>query len=473
MHGRSLIAVVCSVLVTMAFVATAGAATRYASPVGSGVACSAAIPCTLSTSISGADPFDEIVILPGEYGSAAIPIGVISTSDQLTVRGSSPFEKPLIHLGGATGMTLGYGSTFADIRLRHTGGVTAMYLNGGTISRSELFSSNGYATCPGFSTIVNSVCVNTATDGSAIGSFVGAGGTTALQQVNFRNVTAWASGTNSSGFEASHSGGYRAQFNFHNSIVRGTAQGLKGTTDGVDSSTVALVVNNSNFSGVSLVGAGSSFAGVPGSASQDSMPLLVDPANGDFRPLLGSSTIDAGKNDVVEGAQDFAGSPRIAGAAVDIGAYEYQPPVPPKIPTVPQLIGFKTTPKTFRAAKLGDSFQAASKMPRKKRRQPQIGTLLTFDLNAPASIEISIERLLKGRRSAGKCVKATRKNKRGKSCRYTKAIRGRKSIAGAAGTNSFYFNGRWTPHKLSPGNYRMKAVPTGGSVEQTTFKVVR
>lgn len=50
--------------------------------------------------------------------------------------------------------------------------------------------------------------------------------------------------------------------------------------------------------------------------------LFRDPAGGDFRLKPGSPAIDAGV--AVPVFADFAGSPRPGGAAVDIGAYEYQ-----------------------------------------------------------------------------------------------------------------------------------------------------
>lgn len=44
----------------------------------------------------------------------------------------------------------------------------------------------------------------------------------------------------------------------------------------------------------------------------------------DLSLLEGSAAIDAGSNDAAEAETDLAGNPRIAGAAVDLGAYEYQ-----------------------------------------------------------------------------------------------------------------------------------------------------
>ena len=51
--------------------------------------------------------------------------------------------------------------------------------------------------------------------------------------------------------------------------------------------------------------------------------LLKDPAHGDFHPLAGSPTIDAG-TDQYAPADDFDGAARPIGSAVDIGPYEYK-----------------------------------------------------------------------------------------------------------------------------------------------------
>ena len=50
---------------------------------------------------------------------------------------------------------------------------------------------------------------------------------------------------------------------------------------------------------------------------------LVDPASGDFHPVAGSPTIDAGTNEYAP-VDDFDGVARPVGSAVDIGPYEYK-----------------------------------------------------------------------------------------------------------------------------------------------------
>jgi hypothetical protein len=55
-------------------------------------------------------------------------------------------------------------------------------------------------------------------------------------------------------------------------------------------------------------------------------PLFINPANGDFRLQSNSPCINAGSNFFVATATDLDGNPRISGATVDSGVYEFQKP---------------------------------------------------------------------------------------------------------------------------------------------------
>ena len=56
----------------------------------------------------------------------------------------------------------------------------------------------------------------------------------------------------------------------------------------------------------------------------ESQPLFMDADSGDYTLALYSQALDKGDNLYVTTSVDLAGNPRIAGAAVDLGAYEFQ-----------------------------------------------------------------------------------------------------------------------------------------------------
>jgi len=67
--------------------------------------------------------------------------------------------------------------------------------------------------------------------------------------------------------------------------------------------------------------------GWSGASNINADPLFGDPANGDYHLVAGSPCIDAGTNDAPSLPDtDKDGNPRIVGAAVDMGAYEWQGP---------------------------------------------------------------------------------------------------------------------------------------------------
>ncbi len=64
----------------------------------------------------------------------------------------------------------------------------------------------------------------------------------------------------------------------------------------------------------------------PGPGDVSVNPQFANQAGGDYRLLATSPLINAGNNSWVVGGADLAGEVRVAGATVDMGAYEYQTP---------------------------------------------------------------------------------------------------------------------------------------------------
>src|ERR1700712_6037416 len=80
---RSPLAIALSVGAFLLAPAAASAAQVFVAPNGSGATCTEAAPCPLYPALSGAAPGDEVIIEPGDYGSAALPLnadGQINTA---------------------------------------------------------------------------------------------------------------------------------------------------------------------------------------------------------------------------------------------------------------------------------------------------------------------------------------------------------------------------------------------------------
>jgi len=95
---------------------------------------------------------------------------------------------------------------------------------------------------------------------------------------------------------------------------------------GIYNFTGSVTYRNNNVFGNTPVNYGhvTDPTGTNGNISQD--PLFVDRAGGDYRLLIGSPCIDAGGDVyVTAGGVDLEGKPRVIGAHVDIGAYEFLP----------------------------------------------------------------------------------------------------------------------------------------------------
>ena len=200
-------------------------------------------------------------------------------------------------------------------------------------------------------------------------------------------------------------------------------------------------------------------------ASQSGDPLFTDPAGGDYRVQAGSPLIDAGVDDPANGPVDLAGALRNQGAAPDIGAYQFpsgsggggdggeaptplpiNPPVADKV--APKLSRLALTNARFAVAK--GSTPAAAARARRVRR----GTTFVYSTSEAAHLTIAVQRRASGRRAkGGKCVKATRGNRRAKTC-VRWLGRGKLTRVGAKGLNALPFSGRIGRKALAPGRYR-------------------
>jgi hypothetical protein len=194
-----------------------------------------------------------------------------------------------------------------------------------TLRRVRVESAGTAAIVAGPATITDTLA--TATAGEAISAVGLPGGGPVL----LRNVTAVSAGRRegrpSYGLEALGclgSGCTAAVVAARDVIARGLDADVAADPPGGSPGTAGtLTIDHSNF--VTTHGA------VTATMNQSSDPLFVNGSIGpseNFRLLAGSPAIDAGVTDAFTGPSDLDGNPRVQGAAIDLGAYEFAPPPP-------------------------------------------------------------------------------------------------------------------------------------------------
>jgi hypothetical protein len=213
---------------------------------------------------------------------------------------------------------------------------------------------------------------------------------------------------------------------------------------------------------------------------------LADPEplfGADLHPLAGSPLIDAGDPagpEAGDSPTDAAGSPRIAGARRDIGAFEFQPgPGVPlaAIPLNPILTAgahnLSVSPTSFVAASNGPSAAA--------RKRRQTGTTVSYTLNVAALVRFTVQETQPGRRTGkgrkARCVAPKTKNRRARRCTRRVRLRGSFTLPGTGGANRFHFTGRLAGRRLAPGTYTLVATPFKGAATglqaRTRFRIVK
>jgi hypothetical protein len=311
----------------------------------------------------------------------------------------------------------------------------------------------------------------------------------------------------SAGIRTSVSAGAIASVNLRNSIVRDVAFTFDRQQTGGGGPLTNIEATHSDFT-TTFTGNGiGTYSADASNVNVD--PAFVDPAAGDYRLAAGSPVVDRGSPDTIFGepAVDLAGSPRIVdgdgdgSARRDMGAFEFQPP-PPGTGTTPDPGGtppggtppggttpsagagetpgatagnalattvdaLRLAPKRFLAATSGAAVADVG------RRNSKTGTVVSFTLSGAGAPAFVLERRTTGRRSKGKCVKTTRRNRRARKCvRYVAVKKSAFNRTGLAGTNAFRLSGRVGRKALAPGGYRLVAT-SGTSVKRAAFTVKR
>ena len=444
----------------LAFPTAAQAAQRYAAPGAAGVECTKPEPCNLADAINGASANDEVIVTAGDYTVTGAPINVVYGGLQIHGDPAGPMPRVGAELGGLPAINMNAPDSslsYIEVVNRETEGIGVRC---GSASWVEGVRATGIG--EGAAGLVqfqeclvrDSLLRGEGTNSLAIESLALAAGEPPSV---VRNVTAIASGENSVGIQARYTGGAGGHHTLvlTNSIASGGRFDLRGE-DALQGPGV-IDVSNSNFDSVSADGA----ASVTGPANQLAPPLFVNAGVGDYREAPGSPTIDAGSPTGI-GPLDLAGNPRTLGTAPDIGAFEFVPAGAP----AGALTSLSVSPKSFRP--LPHAGQLVSRPSAKSRR----GAIVSYGLTAAATVEFVVERRLPGRRVGGRCRRQTTANRGKKRCARHGRPRGAVTERGAAGQNSFRFDGRVSGRALKPGKYRLVA-EAGASVKRAGFTIAR
>jgi hypothetical protein len=335
---RRLFPGVALLLLALALPAAAPAAVRYAAPGGTGPSgpggCPDTNPCSLPLAVAGTAPTDvvngdEVVVTAGPYTESA----QIFAFDNITVHGEAGQPRPVINSNVATAFGTNVGATFRRLQVEHTGANNAILVFPGTLDDVVVHTTGVSAsacTVNGNSTIRNSSCWTSGSSG--VGMLLGNGASS--ETIVVRNVTAVATGaTNTDAIRAANSSGVTTTVNATNVIAQATADPPESSViSDIEASAIGAgsVVNvnldHSNYEDVFPQGSSGGSATITSNATngnQGAVPLLADPATGDFHQLLGSPTIDAGVVDPANGTTDLDGQPRQIGTSTDIGVDEF------------------------------------------------------------------------------------------------------------------------------------------------------
>jgi hypothetical protein len=174
--------------------ASADAATRFASPAGTGAdpTCqdpNPATACSLVAAIAAAASTDDVTLLGGTYPSLGTTLAIPDSVDVHGAVGAAV----VIPTTAANGISVGTAATLSNVRVNHTGINLGVMLAGTNATIAQSFvDSTGFAACaaPGLfpndaGLIRDSVCWNKGAAGAGVSSFT----QDIAQRITLRNVT--------------------------------------------------------------------------------------------------------------------------------------------------------------------------------------------------------------------------------------------------------------------------------------------
>jgi hypothetical protein len=351
---------VCGLLAVGIFATTSSAALaaqRFASPAGSGEACTFATPCDGRYAISGntgSNPVadgDEVILLHGTYDFGNT--SEVNISRSIDVHGEAGFPDPVLNGGSMNGLVRlsNETATLHDVDIEYggtasSGAVGALIVTGGTAYRLIAHTSgNGNLACAvagNTSTpdalIRDSICWGNGTGGVGVGLFCECSSFDA----SLRNVDAIGT-TYGIGIESRLSpGGQNFTIDAKNVYADGGTADVFARASNSAGGTNDHAFVNLDYSAYdsyqsSQMGTNNTASVTTSGTLHNIFPspaqtFVCPPGCGsppDFHQLPTSPTIDAGTIDALTGSTDLDGNPRPQGAAMDIGAYEMPPVASP------------------------------------------------------------------------------------------------------------------------------------------------
>jgi hypothetical protein len=281
----------------------------------------------------------------------------------------------------------------------------------GTGAIARRVSASGWTGIFGQGLVVDSVARAVGNLGAAVAADAPRGGV--LRVINVTAVAPAAPALEARSVVAP--GGTSVTFNSlvaSNTVARGAPTDLRATTSplacalGMVCEFGLIRIDHSNFATRQPAAGGPGDSIEVGPANQSGDPLFADLAAGDFHLRAGSPAIDAGIDPQARALPtDADGHPRVQGAAIDIGAYEFSPPPPAGTDSSPPGPGggpTDTPPVDTTAPILGRLRLSHA------RFRARVGTTLSTSTNEAGQLRVTLQRGLRGRRVHGRTRWVTR-----------------------------------------------------------------
>jgi hypothetical protein len=296
---------------TLALASSASATTYYATPTGSGSACSQAEPCDLPTAVGVAVTGDLVSVGSGSY-TLADTLWIDQSG--ITIAGTPGAERPVIESAGQVIYTPQDDLRLRDLRISAAAPVSPIIrAASATLDRVDIATTSGsYQVISVRDLTLRDSVVRSATQG-------GVAIVTANATIVGSTIIANAhSASRAIGIARSYFGESPAVTRIGNSIVIGGMHSIEAAETGID-----LSIDYSSYT--TILGYGAPGVTMHIGTNNVGAPLLVDlPGRTEVHQSPSSPTINAGKPGELTTGTDYEGAPRLLGSAPDIGAHEIE-----------------------------------------------------------------------------------------------------------------------------------------------------